>query len=96
MGPPSYMRSVVDRKVVMRRMTVIRNAADWVQQRLRQHCVFLRDFTAKWKQVQYNFDYPAPDNPSVSTNRRGDDPRCLAGVGGKEHAFLITRCAVCN
>ena len=27
MGPPSYMRSVVDRNVVMRRMTVYRERA---------------------------------------------------------------------
>jgi len=25
MGPPSYMRSVVDRNVVMRRMTIVHN-----------------------------------------------------------------------
>jgi hypothetical protein len=42
------------------------------------------------KIIEYNFDYPSPDYPSVPISQVGGEPLCVVGVGGNAHTLLIT------
>ena len=49
MGPPSCMRSVVDRNVVMRRMTVLSSIHEYIENRRREG----RTFVFGWLKLFY-------------------------------------------